>query len=163
MKRLTNVNIVEYAKICALTGLIIGFVMGLVSFIGLGVASSTMDWAMDGVFSFLEYKEKSDDGIDNEAFAQMAINIAQGISKMKGMSDADYKKMYPTNEDGIIIKEALANMENKVLTFFSSIIGAFKWILLIGFTINGAVFGYLIGLLGSAIYNKLNGMQVELQ
>lgn len=158
MKRMSQVNVMEYAKITAVTGLILGLLFGIFGFIGVSFASGVVDWSMNGVFAFLNFKEKSATGIDNEAFASMANDIAKGISKMNGMSEADFNKMYPEGAETSVVTN---NIKEKVMGFFSGLMGQLKWVMLIGLPIKGLIMGFIIGLIGAFVYNKLNGMEVE--
>ncbi|MDH5681231.1 MAG: hypothetical protein OEZ36_06575 [Spirochaetota bacterium] len=166
MKKLKSLNIGQLAKIAAVNGLILGLLFGIFGVIALSIGESMMNDTMDTVMSYSKAKPEYEPNV-NQMMATMIAGIARYVAEEEKLQSKDKKtfdKLFPEDE---LAKGNMTKTLNEVAKLvkpeISDIIGTFQLLMIIGLPLGMAVFSYFIGLLVGFIYNKMNGIEVDIQ
>ncbi len=166
MKKLSSIDVKAYAKIAAVTGLLVGLLCGLFGFAGLYMAEGMMDDTMGVVFKYAKDEPEYDPKV-NGMVATMIAGIARTVAESKGMEKNDnkgFKKMFPQKDlDAGKLANTLTEIQNVVSPIIGNLFFWLRLLMLIGLPIGFAVMAYFLALIAGTVYNKMNGMRVAIE
>jgi hypothetical protein len=164
MNNLKKVNPLRLGIAIALTLAILGFVVGIFGFFGMSMASAKMEASVDGVFTFMKHSETN-----IAMFGGMTLRIGKYIgdgclknAQEKG-EDAcvqDIKNIFPKDDieeyDVEDIEAGLKGIQSYMVPRLKKSFSCLRWWVLFGFPLILALFGFIVGILGGRIYNRLD-------
>jgi hypothetical protein len=164
MNNVKRVNPLRLGTAIALTLAILGFILGIFGFIGMSMASTNMETSVDGVFTFMKHSETN-----IAMFGGMTLRIGKymGDSCLKHAEKCgdesrvrDIKQIFPKDDieeyDIEDIKAGLNGIQAFVVPRLMKSISSLRWWVLFGFPLILALFGFIAGILGGRIYNRLD-------
>ena len=166
MKKLSSLKIGQLAKIAAVSGFILGLLFGLFGVVGLSIGKGMVNDTLDTVMTYSKAKPEYEPNV-NQMMATMIAGIARYVAEEKKLQTKDKKtfdNLFPADElaKGDMTK-TLNEVDNLVRPVIISTLGTFQLLMIIGMPFGLGVFSYLIALLVGFIYNKMNGLEVEIQ
>ncbi|GMT50195.1 MAG: hypothetical protein IEMM0008_1734 [bacterium] len=166
MKKMSSIDVKAYAKIAAVTGLIIGLLFGVFGFVGMYVAEGMMGGTMEVVFDYAKDDPEYDPKV-NGMMATMIAGIARTVAESEKMEKNDkkgFEKMFPKKDlDEGNLKNTLTEIHKVVSSIIGSLFFWLRLLILIGLPIGFAMMAYILALIAGTVYNKMNGMGVAIE
>jgi hypothetical protein len=162
MDKSKKVNPRRLGIVMAITLALIGFIIGIFGYFGMGVASAKMESSINSVFKFMKHSETNlamfggmtlrigkyvGDGMLKKAHEK---NDQKSIDKIKKIFPKDDIEEYEIED----ITAGLDGIQGVLVSQLQHCLGITKWLLLVGLSLGLAIFGFVIGFLGGVFYNR---------
>ncbi len=162
MKKMSSIDVKSYAKIAAVTGLLVGLLFGLFGFVGLYIAEGMVNDTMETVFTFAKQNPEYDPNV-NEMVGLMITGISRYAADKLKADEATIKKIFPKKNDDIMLPESVSEIQKIVSPVLGNTFFWLRLLVLIGSPIGLAIMAYILALIAGMVYNKMNGIGVTIE